>query len=279
MAKYLYGNNVLITGATSGIGLATTLLFSEKGYNVWGVSRSAKTEVPLSENVTLVKVDVTDEKNVEAEIKWIWDDAVNKTGSGIGVVIHCAGFGIGGSAEETEHEIALRQFQTNYFGVLNVNRNLLKLMHTQKRSLVLVLGSVAGRISIPFQSHYSATKFALEAYIEALRIEAKEFGIRATIIEAGDTKTPFTAKRQIAIDEDSPYKKQGLLSIKKMELDEQNGYEPTKVAKVILSVTKRKYPPVRLAVGFSYKVLLFLKRILPDCLAEKVLALLYLPKE
>jgi short-subunit dehydrogenase len=143
----------------------------------------------------------------------------------------------------------------------------------------LVLGSVAGRISIPFQSHYSATKFALEAYIEALRIEAKEFGIRATIIEAGDTKTPFTAKRQIAIDEDSPYKKQGLLSIKKMELDEQNGYEPTKVAKVILSVTKRKYPPVRLAVGFSYKVLLFLKRILPDCLAEKVLALLYLPKE
>jgi len=279
MAKNLYGNNVLITGATSGIGLATTLLFSEKGYNVWGVSRFAKTEVPLADNVTLVKVDVTDEKNVETAIKKIWDDAIAKTKAGIGIVVHCAGFGIGGSAEETEHNIALRQFQTNYFGVLNVNRYLLKLMHTQKHSLVLILGSVAGRISIPFQSHYSATKFALEAYTEALRIEAKEFGIRATIIEAGDTKTPFTAKRQIAINEDSPYKKQALLSIKKMEEDEQSGYEPTKVAKVILSIAKRKHPPVRIAVGFSYKLLLFLKRILPDCVVEKVLALLYLPKK
>ncbi len=279
MAKNLYGNNVLITGATSGIGLATTLLFSKKGYNVWGISRSAKTEAPLPDNVTLVKVDVTDEKKVETEIKRIWDDAIAKTKAGIGIVVHCAGFGIGGSAEETEYNIALSQFQTNYFGVLNVNRYLLKLMHTQKNSLVLILGSVAGRISIPFQSHYSATKFALEAYTEALRIEAKEFGIRATIIEAGDTKTPFTAKRQIAIDKDSPYKKQALLSIKKMEEDEQSGYEPTKVAKVILSVTKRKHPPVRIAVGFSYKLLLFLKRILPDCVAEKVLSLLYLPKE
>ena len=181
-----------------------TLLFSR--VQRLGSKSPAKTEVPLADNVTLVKVDVTDEKNVETAIKKIWDDAIAKTKAGIGIVVHCAGFGIGGSAEETEHNIALRQFQTNYFGVLNVNRYLLKLMHTQKHSLVLILGSVAGRISIPFQSHYSATKFALEAYTEALRIEAKEFGIRATIIEAGDTKTPFTAKRQIAIDEDSPYK-------------------------------------------------------------------------
>ncbi|MFA5514086.1 MAG: SDR family oxidoreductase [Sphaerochaetaceae bacterium] len=272
-----YGKNVLITGATSGIGFATALYLNSRGYTVWGLSRQGVVEQKLPKNFTLFKGDVNDYESLQITLKEIWQKAVELNNEGISIVIHCAGFGIGGSVEETSVEEARSQFETNYFGVLRVNQILLPLMRTNKKSLVLVLGSVAGKISIPFQSHYSCTKFALEAYIEALRIEAKQFNIKATIIEAGDTKTPFTAKRQTLIKEDSPYKESATFAIKKMEKDEQNGYSPDFVASSIYKVIKRKNPPIRTAVGFSYKALLFLKRILPDKLVEYVVTKLYMP--
>lgn len=274
-----YGKNVLVTGATSGIGLAVTQLYASLNYHVWGLSRSGTCDTPLSEQVHLFKVDVTNQESVEQGITHVWEEAIALTNEGIGIVIHCAGFGIGGAAEDTPLSTAYSQFETNYFGVLRVNQVLLPLMRTLKRSLIVVLGSIAGRISIPFQSHYSATKFALEAYIEALRIEGKQFGIRATIIEAGDTKTPFTAKREIALPPNSPYEKQAHLSIEKMAYDEQHGYSPSKVAKAILAISKKKSPPVRKPVGLSYALLMILKRVLPDRLAESVITTMYMKKK
>ncbi len=274
-----YGNNVLITGASSGIGLACLLLFCERGFRVWGVSRSGTSAVSLPDAARLSVLDVTDEQSVETGIRRIWDEAERETGTGIGTVIHCAGFGIGGAAEDTPIADVASQFDTNYFGVLRVDRVLLPLMRERGDSLVIVLGSIAGRISIPFQSHYSATKFAVEAYIEALRMEGKHFGIRAAIIEAGDTKTEFTARRRMAIPEGSVYRAQAVRSVARMEKDERNGYLPERVARAVLHVALKKNPPVRQAVGFSYTLLMFLKRILPDRLAEQVLSSMYLPKE
>lgn len=272
-----YGNNVLVTGASSGIGLACLLLFCERGYRVWGVSRSASASQPLPPNARLQAMDVTDDASVAETVRHIWMEATEETGEGIGTVIHCAGYGIAGSAEDTSLEHVKAQFETNYFGVLRVNQALLPLMRERGKAMVIVLGSIAGRISIPFQSHYSASKFAIEAYVEALRIEGRSLGIRAAVVEAGDTKTGFTDKRRMALPSDSPYSLQARHSVARMERDERQGYAPATVAKVVYRTARSSRPPVRTAVGCSYKLLMFLKRVLPDRFAEMVVDRLYLP--
>lgn len=279
MNKSPYGTNILVTGASSGIGLACALLFASKGFEVWGVSRSGSVCRDMLPNIHLSCMDVTDEQSVAAEVGRIWREALALTGSGIGTVVHCAGFGIGGAAEDTSHPQALRQFETNYFGVLRVNRILLPLMRSRGRAMVVVLGSIAGRISIPFQSHYSASKFALEAYVEALRMEGAPFGIHATIVEPGDTKTGFTGQRIIAIPQESPYALTARIAIEKMEHDEQNGASAESVASVIYRVATTARPPVRKPVGTGYSLLLFAKRLLPDRMTEKIIGSLYLRKQ
>lgn len=270
-----YGKNILITGASSGIGLASALLFAEAGFNVWGVSRSGSPLDTIPVAIRMHSMDVTDERSVCKAIDNILSEAVATSGEGIGIVLHCAGYGIGGAAEDTPAEAVEKQFMTNYFGVLNVNRYLLKKTRDRKNMLVLVTGSVAGKISIPFQSHYSSSKYALEAYVEALRIEGRPLGIRASIIEPGDTKTKFTSQRTLAFPDDSPYLAQGKRSIKKMEHDEQHGADPKHAAAIALRLSKKLHPPVRVAVGFSSKMILFAKRIVPDWLAECIIAKLY----
>jgi short-subunit dehydrogenase len=220
-------------------------------------------------------MDVTDANSVAVGMEQIWKDAVQRTQDGIGIIIHCAGYGIGGAAEDTPIAAVQDQMETNYFGVLRVNSEILPLMRSRSRSLVIVLGSIAGRISIPYQSHYSASKFALEAYVEALRIEGASHGIHATIVEAGDTHTEFTNKRVLAIPTDSPYLDDAKRAIGKMEQDERKGYAPEKVASVVYSVSTRRHPPVRIAVGVSYKLLMLAKRLLPDRIVEWILSRLY----
>ncbi|HPK64146.1 MAG TPA: SDR family oxidoreductase [Sphaerochaeta sp.] len=266
--------NVLITGATSGIGFETALLFATNGAHVWGASRNPIASP--SNRIVFRRMDVTNEESVKKSVEEIWNEAVKTTGKGIDVVVHSAGYGIGGSAEDTPIDDAIAQFDTNYFGVLRVNRVLLPRMRAQGSGRVVILGSIAGRISIPFQSHYSATKFALEAYTEALRLEGGPFGLTATIIEAGDTNTAFTANRRLTIDPSSPYHDQALRSIARMARDEELGYPPTKVAKMIYKVSQMKNPPIRKPVGLSYSLLMLLKRLLPDSLAERIIKAMYM---
>lgn len=85
---------------------------------------------------------------------------------------------------------------TNYYGVLRVNQVYMPDMRSQRRGLILIVSSVAGRVPIPFQSHYSSCKYALEAYAECLRMECAEYGIKACLIEPGDTHTGFTGARK-----------------------------------------------------------------------------------
>lgn len=271
-----YGSNILITGATSGIGLASLHLFAERGWQVWGVSRRGEIAESLPPNVHIYPLDIRDEVKVEQTIAAIESEAKSLTGEGIGVILHCAGFGIAGAAEDTPLEMVYQQFETNFFGVLKVNRHLLPFMRERKASLVITMGSVGGKISLPFQSHYSSTKYALEAYSDALRMEGRAFGLRATVVEAGDTKTPFTAQRVAAIPEGSPYSEQGIHAIEQMGKDEQGGYPPSKVAKTVWRLAQRSSPPPRVAVGLSYKILLLLKRILPDRLVLFLVRKLYL---
>jgi len=277
--RFPYGKNILITGASSGIGLACVSAFALRGYQVWGVSRSATSGgTNLPADIHLGKMDVTNETSVSTTVASLWDEAVTLTGEGFGTVLHCAGFGIGGAAEDTPQREAEAQLETNYFGVLRVNRHMLPRMRTRGNCLVLVVGSIAGRISIPFQSHYSSSKFALEAYVEALRMEGAQFGIQASILEPGDTSTGFTAQRRMVLPEGSPYAETAQRAVEKMARDEREGASPGKVAAVALRIAGKRHPPVRIAVGGVYRLLMFAKRLLPDRLAEAVIRSMYLSK-
>ena len=165
--------------------------------------------------------------------------------------------------------------EVNYFGVLNVNSVFLRKLRENEKSLVLITSSVAGLLPIPFQSHYSSSKYALEAYGEALAMEGKPFGIRVCIVEPGDTKTGFTKNRMHHEPESSPYFESCVRAVTKMEKDEQQGKAPETVADEFLRQIIKKRPNVRIAVGAMYKVLCFLSRIMPYPVRQFILSKMY----
>lgn len=268
MPKNRYGKYVLVTGASSGIGKATALAFAERGCHVYALSRRAeeKTEAVGKGSITSLAADVTKPQTLEKAFSKINE---------LNIVIHCAGMGVSGSAECTPDEAARLQMDTNYFGVLNVNRLALPLLRKNSTSLVMITSSVAGFIPIPFQSHYSSSKYALEAYGEALRMEAKPFGVKVCLVEPGDTKTGFTAARSHNEPEGSPYLEKCTKAVARMEKDENNGKSPSSVAKVFLRQAGKRNPNVRVAVGFIYKFFAFLIRILPVKLKQFILSIMY----
>ncbi|MDV3427364.1 MAG: SDR family oxidoreductase [Bacillota bacterium] len=269
-----YGNVVLVTGASSGIGKEAAEHLMRKGYKVYGTSRKLQTsrqDETSGGSINMMQLDVCSEESIEKAVNCI----IEKEGR-INILINCAGFGIAGSVEDTSIDEAYKQFDTNFFGVLRMCRSVLPIMRAQKKGLIINVSSIAGLISIPYQSMYSASKFALEAATEALRSEVKLFGINVSLVESGDTKTGFTGKRQFTqASETLVYRERFTKSIDAMAKSEQNGPGPEVVVKSIIRVINSKNPPVRIACGFSYKAIVFIKRLLPSRLIAYAVSKLY----
>lgn len=178
---------VLVTGGTSGIGRATARMLAEWGWHVVAVGLGVDGRAPETQRIgrgelRTYEMDVTKPADITRIVSAL---------PRLDAIVHCAGFGIAGSAECTPMALARKQFDVNYFGVLQVNELALPLLRrtaarNRKRGRVIVVGSIGGRLGLPFQSHYSSTKAALEMYVEALRLEGRRHGITATIIEPGD---------------------------------------------------------------------------------------------
>ena len=269
-----YGKKILVTGASSGIGKACALKFAKNGCQVVGVSRAIDegTETfPGGGTLARKRLDITDEATAKDFIESLPD---------IDIAILCAGMGVAGPAESTPMELTRRQMEVNYFGTLNVAGPVLKRMREKGRGLLIIIGSIAGRVPIPMQSQYSSSKYALEAYVDAVRMEMKRFGVKATIIEPGDTKTGFTDAR-VTDESEGGTEAYGSVvrkSVAKMARDEQKGRGPESVAKVAWKLACKADPPARVPVGFEYKALMQLLRIMPDRAKEAILSKMYLPK-
>lgn len=271
---------VLVTGASSGIGKATVNVLMKKGFCVYGTSREVlgnieqnyAEDIKSGGSIHMIPLDVTNEASVEKAV----DLVVSKEGR-LDIVVSNAGTGVAGAVEDVSLEEAAKQFDVNFFGTLRVIKAVLPHMRKQRHGLIIAMSSVAGVISIPYQAHYSASKFALEGLIEALRYEVASFNIKACLVEPGDTKTEFTSRRIVAkaAIEQSAYSTRFARSLARMEKDEQGGANPETVAKTVYRIIKRKNPPVRTAVGFQYKLFLLLKKLLPARVSEKVVGMLY----
>ncbi len=198
---------ILVTGSTSGFGRLTVETLARQGYTVFaGMRAVAGKNAPAAEELRAlaqreqlalhsVEIDITDDASVEQAIASV----VGSTGR-LDVVVNNAGVSYVGPLEAYTLEQVQQQFDTNVFGVLRVNRAALPHMRRQGSGLLLQIGSIAGRVALPFQGLYAATKFALEALTEAYRYELAPFGIDAAIIEPGTYPTPIAAKHQDAAD-------------------------------------------------------------------------------
>ncbi len=261
----------LVTGASSGIGRAVYLKLVSEGWSVYGTSRKiGRGSVKETDGGKMIFMEVTNEQSIKEAV-----EIIEQNEGGLDALINNAGYGIAGAVEDTSHEEELKLFDVNFFGPLRVMRASLDLLKKNK-GIIVNISSVAGILSIPFQSGYSAGKAAMEAVSEALRMEIKPFGVRVCLVLPGDTKTEFTRNRiMVKKASDSIYEKRMMSSIEKMEHDEQNGAPPEDVAKVVCNMIKRKNPPIRKVVGFSYQLLVFLKRFLPDRLVLWILGKMY----
>src|SRR5260370_18997073 len=198
---------ILVTGSTSGFGRLTVETLARQGYTVFaGMRAVAGKNAPAAEELRAlaereqlalhsVEIDITDDASVEQAIASV----VGITGR-LDVVVNNAGVSYIGPLEAYTLEQVQQEFDTNVVGVLRVNRAALPHMRQQGSGLLLHIGSIAGRVALPFQGLYAATKFALEALTEAYRYELAPFGIDAAIIEPGTYPTPIAAKHQEAAD-------------------------------------------------------------------------------
>jgi len=271
--KHHYGKNVFLTGGSSGIGLATAKLLAENGFTVFAASRNPNAEVrktPGGGEIRPVTLDVRDPVSVDAAVEYVLSQA------DIGVIIHSAGIGIACPAEESPSEPVERLMDTNFTGVLHLNSRLLPHLRSRGKGLCLMIGSVAGLFPIPFQSHYSASKAALDSYAAAMRMEMAGSGVRVSLVLPGDTNTGFTSARTYEVEECSVYYEKCVRAVRKMEKDEIGGRKPESVARIILKLCSKARPPLRTIVGFDYKFLAFLKRLLPYCLVEAILKSVYM---
>ncbi|SDS51963.1 Short-chain dehydrogenase [Formosa sp. Hel1_31_208] len=257
---------VLITGGSSGIGKSIGEFLSQKGYNVYGTSRSPQ-RYPKSK-IKLVALDVADVESIEDAVKIV----VSETGQ-IDVLINNAGAGITGPIEEIPNEEIKRNFETNLFGPINVIKAVLPQMRQQNSGLIINVTSIAGYMGLPYRGIYSASKGALELITEAFRMEIKDFNIQMTNIAPGDFETNIAAGRYHApVAKGSPYEVKYGAVLKAIDDDVNKGNDPLMVSQMIFKIINTPNPRIHYKVGaFMQKFSIVLKRILPDKVYEKLL--------
>lgn len=253
---------ILITGASSGIGKATAIYFSRKGWNVAATMRDPSKEAELRElsNVKLFALDVTDPASVDLAFKNI----IHEYGK-IDVLVNNAGYGSDGIFEAMDDEFIRKQFETNVFGLLRMTREAMKHMRPNRAGTIVQVASVGGRVAFPLYSIYHASKWAVEGFSESLQFEAEQFNIRIKIIEPGAIKTEFYGRSRAYIKPtDTKDYDAFITNIEKLNLETGNkGAGAETVAKTIYRSVTDNSRKLRYPVAFPSNILLPMKRFLP----------------
>lgn len=260
---------VLVTGASSGIGLACAQHLQQHGYRVFGASRRPRSDTPFA----TLRMDVTDEQSVHEGLQ-----AIVQQAGRLDAVINCAGFGYAGAIEDHSVIEAQEQLDTDFFGVFRVCRAALPIMREQRAGYLVNVGSIAGTVALPFAGLYSAAEFATIGLTEALRLETRAFGIHAILIRVGDAHTDFTANRRhtLASQNGSVYSDQFRTSLSILEKDEANGIAPEKVAQLVEKIITSRSPRGCYTVGPLFEVLAAqLRPFIPGRIFERLVRMYY----
>ena len=173
----------------------------------------------------------------------------------------------GGPIETSPIENIKLQMDTNFLGMVHITREVLPIMRKQGGGTILNFSSIGGLMGLPFQAFYSACKFAVEGFSEALRMEVKQFNIKVVLINPGDFHTNNSMNRRNFLAPtglDDPYQKQFEISLAQIEKDETNGWEPIVLARKIVKIVGCKNPHQRYIIAtYEQKLAVALKYILP----------------
>ncbi len=256
----------LVTGGSSGIGLAAARALRDRGMKVYILSRHPYTEKGLHH----ICADVSDQRQCDEAVQTL----LHREGD-LDLLVNCAGFGISGAVEFTQTAEAKKQMEVNFFGCVNMTKAVLGYMRQRGNGRIVNISSVAAPAAIPFQAYYSASKAAINAWTAALANELRPYGVSVTAVQPGDIKTGFTAAREKSIAGDEAYGGRISKSVAKMEHDEQNGMDPAKAGAYIAKIALKKHPKPVYTIGFGYKAICVLLKLLPSRLANWAIGKLY----
>ncbi len=233
------GKTVWVTGASSGLGLHTATALRDDGWQVIAGARSFSGG--QKDGMTCLPLDVTDEESIREFCRRAEEIAPPDA------LVQCAGMLVLGSCEETETEEYLRVMDTNYLGMVRINREVLPRMRERGGGKIVLFSSINGLMGIPFQSAYTASKHAIEGYAECLALEVKPFGIQVMLVEPGDHRSGSDKYRPHAkaMTENSPYAAAYQRATARIHHDETNGSDPDALGRKIARILDRKRMPFR----------------------------------
>lgn len=244
---------IFITGASKGMGLEITREALQRSYRV--VATARKPEVLREvfgdrENLLSLKLDLTSQGDIAAAVK-----AAVERFDRIDALVNNAGFAVLGYFEETSDTLIRGQFETNFFGTLNLTREILPVMRRQRSGFIVTTTSTSGIKAVEGDGIYAATKFALEGWMEALNFEVTPFGIRCMILEPGAFRTNFfkegSSFRFTDIEIDDYKERREKLYRHFVEWDGKQDGDPAKLAKRLLETMEHENPPFRLLLSKS----------------------------
>ena len=257
---------VLVTGASSGIGEKIAEYLSEKGFRVYGTSRNRNLSVQKS--FEMIPMDVTDIDIVTKSIHYI----IEMEGR-LDILINNAGKGITGPIEETPLAEIKSNFDTNFYGLINVTKAVLPQMRQQKSGLIINISSIAGYMGLPYRGIYAASKSSVSVLSEALSAEVKQFGIKIVDVAPGDFITNIAAGRFHApVLETSAYQLSYQKVLNQINEEVNFGLDTLVMAKAIHRIIQKKNPKMHYKIGKPMqRFSIVLKRILPDRWYEKLI--------
>lgn len=264
-----------MTGASTGIGRATTLRLAGEGWTVLaGVRDMAAGEKLAAEapadRVQPVELDVTDGEQIAAVAELVRVQRSGTVPGGLDALVNNAGIGVGGPLELVSEEDLRRQFDVNVFAQVAVTRALLPALRSAQGRLLFV-SSIGGRVAMAFTAPYAASKHAVEALADALRVELRTSGVQVALIEPGSVATPIWDKgraeaEKVAIPPElaAQYGHVPAAMAKVLDSTAARGVPPEQVAQVIAGALSAKRMRARYVVGRDAMAMLALKRLLPD---------------
>ena len=255
---------ILVTGASSGIGYDTARLLASQGHKVYGAARRVdKIETLSPLGVVPVRMDVTDGESVQAGVQ----EVLSREGR-IDVLVNNAGYGYFGAIETVSMEEARRQVEVNVFGLARLTQLVLPVMRSQGSGRIINLSSVAGRTVLPFGGWYHVSKYSVEAFSDALRMEMKPFGVDVVLIEPGGIRTDWGIIAARHLEESSKgtaYEQPASRMAALMNKGYSGKYlsKPSVISKAICRAVKARRPRTRYRTGRGAGLLMFFHAVLP----------------
>jgi NAD(P)-dependent dehydrogenase (short-subunit alcohol dehydrogenase family) len=267
------GQVILITGCSSGIGRATAVEAARRGHRVFASARNLAdlAEIARPPSVETLALDVTDAASIEAAVR-----RVVAAAGRIDALVNAAGYAHYGAVEEVSAEEWRAQFEVNFFGAVNLSRAVLPHMRAARRGTIVMVSSVGGRVVVPFAGPYCASKHALEAVSDSLRVEAAPFGIRVVVVEPGPVETRFADKARAIVAplvaRPGPYRDLYVGAERAMNGDfQRGGGPPDVVARAVVDAIESPRPRTRYRVTAMARLLIPLRRFLPDRVVDAMM--------